>query len=1384
MEHEIARSTTKVVAWFRRSECDGADVYFIPPPGAIPFDNVGGLDPSLVKPATSAFPGSWGTGSGASAKGLPPRWTEHAAEKSSGYGRNPNSHSQDWGGGKPPPPVDSKKGTPCKKAKEKGRGEGGPSGKGGKAGGGGRGGEEATRKAKALLETSVERKLVRSKSAVGKPQQAGRGGAGGGGVGGQSPRGGAAGGAMGEGGGTGGGGGGGGGGGKGKRRGEEGDGLGLRRSHSEDQKGLHVAEGVYAKAMKLLPKGFKFGRDSSVTTASSGDGARGGQVTPRKKKQQQPQQQAPLSPRQQAPFSPQQQQRNEGWRRGSRDEEEGGGRGGGREEEERGRGRDEEESEDGGWRNEEREREQEEGRVQEEEEEEGGGKENREVYGEEGEEGAEEEGVEEGEEEVGYRRKNQGKERREEYGEEEEEEGGEEEKEEEEEESDGERDNRGEGASAFGKGSRGLGRASHAATAGNDDLYGEFDDDDDDDEGETSPFKSRYNEDFLSRMAGRDGESAERDSRSDGGWEEYGEEEAREGREGGEGERGKDEREEEEQGGEEQVEEEGDVFPVATPPAINLSHGKQRPDQRLQQQQQVGEEEVRERERDLWEEEEDKKDEERDAWREAAFEAPQIERDVWGEDAPQAPLKERDVWEEQQEKDEWERQQEQEQQQQQRQQQHEQQWQRKQQQQAQAERDGFSRRNGFRERGSGAYNEDDCYAAANDEGYNEDDVYNDNETFGRNRDYTVTKGYNEDEMYSNEDVGRVRRGEERRGEGEGEEEEEEEEDDDDDDDDDDDVAIAVATDAIAVDDNGHVQGGGRRDPYSHARGLEEQGGEEEGERGWEEEEAEEKRHSWRQQAGGPSGVCGDHGAELSPEGIGDGAKGKVKKGRAKAEKPKKPKKQSKEEKEKNVKKGLKGGKGEKGGEKVTKTKKKQQGQQPLQQERGEGEVFDRQMEQYKRSQSLDHGTHAAQLASAGDHPLPHNLSFVSPPHHHPNHVSPSNHPYPPPNHVSPPHLAPVQHHASLPNRISPPQYMSSANHTSPPHHGMDHGLGRGMMGTDVSHGLGQTHRPTHGPMHGQTHGPRHGQHQGHHMRQSVGEEEEEEEHGGGDRREKDRWRNVIGRPLERVEERYEMVGEVVGRGYFGDVVACRERRTGEYMACKVIKKDNIMSEDDAEDITNEVAALETVRGHPHIVQLMETIEDEEAIHLILDLCEGGTLQQIVRKEGPLSERRAAAVCRGVAQALEWCHGCGVMHRDVKPDNILLVRREDDTYVKLTDFGIALFFEPGVSCTETVGSAAFIAPEMLQQAYDQAVDAWSLGCVLFFLLAGVVPFRGATKEETFERIMECHVDRALRLPPWPRISPGAKDLVRRLLTKDPRERITLQEVLRHPWITGN
>ncbi|CAI5502093.1 unnamed protein product, partial [Closterium sp. Naga37s-1] len=218
------------------------------------------------------------------------------------------------------------------------------------------------------------------------------------------------------------------------------------------------------------------------------------------------------------------------------------------------------------------------------------------------------------------------------------------------------------------------------------------------------------------------------------------------------------------------------------------------------------------------------------------------------------------------------------------------------------------------------------------------------------------------------------------------------------------------------------------------------------------------------------------------------------------------------------------------------------------------------------------------------------------------------------------------------------------------------------------------------------------------------------------------------------------------------------------------------SEDDAEDVMNEVAALETVRGHPHIVQLVETIEDEQAIYLILNLCEGGTLQQAVRNEGPLTERREAAVCQGVAAALQWCHGSGVMHGDVEPNSILLVRRGDDSYVTIADFGISLFFQEGTSCRETVGAAAFRAPEMLQHSYSHTVDVWSLTCVLFFLVAGVEPFRGATKGETFERIMECHVDRAMRLPPWPRVSPGAKDLVRWLLTRDPRDRITLEEVL--------
>ncbi|CAI5973462.1 unnamed protein product [Closterium sp. NIES-65] len=379
-----------------------------------------------------------------------------------------------------------------------------------------------------------------------------------------------------------------------------------------------------------------------------------------------------------------------------------------------------------------------------------------------------------------------------------------------------------------------------------------------------------------------------------------------------------------------------------------------------------------------------------------------------------------------------------------------------------------------------------------------------------------------------------------------------------------------------------------------------------------------------------------------------------------------------------------------------------------------------------------------------------------------------------------------------------------------------------------------------------------------------------------------RWRNIIGRPLESLAARFELTGEVLGKGYFGDVVVCVERDSGEHFACKVINKANVkvstgglaavqwdpsspspspdaedvqnevaaggaeratfpgwsgllyhhhvlplarfspspsspltpprqtpedaedvqsempalealieplslagLTPEDAEDVQNEVAALEALRGHRHIVQLIETVEEPETVYLVMELCQGGTLQQAVREQGPFNEPQAAAVVAAAAEALLQCHSNGIIHRDVKPDNILLGERLDVSGgglpgdVKICDFGISTFFQPGTTCSEIVGTASFLSPEMLAQTYSSPTDIWSLGVLLHLLLSGFLPFRAPTKEAVFEAILDGRVD--FRAAPWPIVSLSAKDLVSRMLTVDPDERITAEEILSHPWI---
>ncbi|CAI7836079.1 unnamed protein product, partial [Closterium sp. NIES-53] len=218
------------------------------------------------------------------------------------------------------------------------------------------------------------------------------------------------------------------------------------------------------------------------------------------------------------------------------------------------------------------------------------------------------------------------------------------------------------------------------------------------------------------------------------------------------------------------------------------------------------------------------------------------------------------------------------------------------------------------------------------------------------------------------------------------------------------------------------------------------------------------------------------------------------------------------------------------------------------------------------------------------------------------------------------------------------------------------------------------------------------------------------------------------------------------------------------------------------DVRREVAVMEMLKGHPSIVNLRNAFEDAQDVHLIMELCEGGELFDRIKLRGKFPEADAARVIRTVVLVLRHCHGAGIMHRDLKPENILLVSNQSDTDLKVIDWGVATFFQKGKPCTDMAGSPYYLAPEVLAEKYGPEADIWSAGVVLYILLCGLPPFWGTTNDAIFEAIKQATLN--LVRPPWPSISDEAKDLVVRMLTRNPKKRITAEEILDHPWIRAN
>ncbi|KAH9749496.1 calcium-dependent protein kinase 21 [Citrus sinensis] len=271
---------------------------------------------------------------------------------------------------------------------------------------------------------------------------------------------------------------------------------------------------------------------------------------------------------------------------------------------------------------------------------------------------------------------------------------------------------------------------------------------------------------------------------------------------------------------------------------------------------------------------------------------------------------------------------------------------------------------------------------------------------------------------------------------------------------------------------------------------------------------------------------------------------------------------------------------------------------------------------------------------------------------------------------------------------------------------------------------------------------------------------------------------VLGKPLEDIRQFYTL-GKELGRGQFGITYLCTENSTGNSYACKSILKRKLVNKQDREDIKREIQIMQHLAGQQNIVEFRGAYEDRQSVHLVMELCSGGELFDKIIAQGHYTEKAAAALCRAIVNVVHHCHFMGVMHRDLKPENFLLSNKDGGAMLKATDFGLSVFIDEGKVYRDIVGSAYYVAPEVLRRSYGKEIDVWSAGVILYILLSGVPPFWAETEKGIFDAILKGGVD--FESEPWLLISDSAKDLVRKMLIQDPKKRITSAEVLEHPWM---
>ena len=261
---------------------------------------------------------------------------------------------------------------------------------------------------------------------------------------------------------------------------------------------------------------------------------------------------------------------------------------------------------------------------------------------------------------------------------------------------------------------------------------------------------------------------------------------------------------------------------------------------------------------------------------------------------------------------------------------------------------------------------------------------------------------------------------------------------------------------------------------------------------------------------------------------------------------------------------------------------------------------------------------------------------------------------------------------------------------------------------------------------------------------------------------------------------YEMLDNL-GEGIFGSVKLGVEKKTNQRVAIKIIKKEKT-KESDIELVRNEIDIMKLCY-HPYVVHLLDHFENGEYIFIVMEYIKGGSLTDYMKnKKFNFTERRAAELIYQLAKGIKYLHKYGIIHRDLKPDNIMLTEASDRGNIKIMDFGLSKILGKKEKTTDGFGTLTFVSPEVLiRKPYNKEVDIWSLGVILYLMLSGDLPFDDPDDIE--QNIAKSIVYQDVKFPPekFSKRSKAVIDLIKGCLTKDPKNRIKIDEILKGEWI---